>query len=71
MMMSGIIFTMLFSGGLIPFYLTIKNLHMINTYSAMILPVAVSTFFLIVMISQFRTIPWDLEESAKIDGGHD
>jgi ABC-type sugar transport system, permease component len=70
-MMSGIIFTMLFSGGLIPFYLTIKNLHMINTYSAMILPVAVSTFFLIVMISQFRTIPRDLEESAKIDGAND
>lgn len=70
-MMAGVIFTMLFSGGLVPFYLTIRNLQLINHYGAMILPVAVSTFFLIVMINQFRTIPPDLEESAKIDGAND
>ncbi|PYI57106.1 carbohydrate ABC transporter permease [Paenibacillus flagellatus] len=70
-MMAGIVFTMLFSGGLIPFYLTIKNLHLINSYGAMIFPVAVSTFFLIVMINQFNTIPPSLEESAKIDGAND
>ncbi|MGN7382995.1 carbohydrate ABC transporter permease [Paenibacillus sp. SAFN-117] len=70
-MMSGVIFAMLFSGGLIPFYLTIKNLKLINSYGAMILPVAVSTFFLIVMINQFRSIPSELEESAKMDGAND
>ncbi len=70
-MMAGVIFTMLFSGGLVPFYLTIRNLHLINQYGAMIFPVAVSTFFLIIMISQFRTVPPDLEESAKIDGAND
>ncbi|GIP33479.1 carbohydrate ABC transporter permease [Paenibacillus sp. J2TS4] len=70
-MMSGVIFAMLFSGGLIPFYLTIKNLKLINSYGAMILPVAVSTFFLIVMINQFRSIPPELEESAKMDGAND
>ncbi len=70
-MMAGIVFTMLFSGGLIPYYLTIKNLHLINSYGAMIFPVAVSTFFLIVMINQFNSIPPSLEESAKIDGAND
>lgn len=70
-MMAGIVFTMLFSGGLIPFYLTIKNLHLINTYGAMIFPVAVSSFFLIVMINHFLSIPPSLEESAKIDGAND
>lgn len=70
-MMAGIVFTMLFSGGLIPFYLTIKGLHLINNYGAMIYPVAVSTFFLIVMINHFRSIPPSLEESAKIDGAND
>ena len=71
LMIAGVIFTMLFSGGLIPFYLTIKNLQLINTYGAMIFPVAVSTFFLIVMINQFRSVPSSLEESAKIDGAND
>lgn len=70
-MMAGVIFTMLFSGGLIPLYLTIKGLNLINSYGAMIFPVAVSTFFLIVMINQFRAIPPSLEESAKIDGAND
>jgi putative aldouronate transport system permease protein len=46
-------------------------LHLINHYSVMILPVAVNTFFLIIMISHFRSIPAELEESAKIDGAND
>lgn len=70
-MMRLIIFSMLFSGGLIPFYLTIRNLHLINSYWVMIFPAAVSTFFLIVMINQFRSIPESLEESARIDGAND
>ncbi|UUZ78774.1 hypothetical protein LJK88_26175 [Paenibacillus sp. P26] len=43
--------------GLIPYYLTIKSLHLINSYSVMILPVAVNTFFLIILINHFRSIP--------------
>lgn len=70
-MMAGIVFTMLFGGGLIPYYLTIKSLHLINSYSVMILPVAVNTFFLIILINHFRSIPPELEESAKMDGAND
>ncbi|MCL6457329.1 MAG: carbohydrate ABC transporter permease, partial [Gorillibacterium sp.] len=69
--MSGIIFTMFFNGGLIPFYLTMKNLHLINSLLVMVLPVAVNTFYMIICISFFRTLPAGLEESAKIDGAND
>lgn len=66
-----ILFTMFFNGGLIPYYLTMKNLHLINNLFVMILPVAVNTFYLIICIAYFRTIPAALEESAKIDGAND
>ncbi|GMK48621.1 carbohydrate ABC transporter permease [Paenibacillus glycanilyticus] len=69
--MSGIIFTMFFNGGLIPFYLTMKNLHLINNLLVMVLPVAVNTFYLIICIAFFRTLPAALEESAKIDGANE
>ncbi len=69
--LAGVVFTMLFSGGLIPLYLTIRSLDLINSYGAMIFPVAVSTFFLLVMMDHFRSIPPSLEESAKIDGAND
>jgi putative aldouronate transport system permease protein len=66
-----IIFTMFFSGGLIPFYLTIQNLHLINNLLVIILPAAVNTFNLILMKNFFGTISPALEESAKIDGAND
>ncbi|CAI6040429.1 carbohydrate ABC transporter permease [Cohnella sp. JJ-181] len=69
--MSGILFTMFFNGGLIPFYLTMKNLHLINNLLVMVLPVAVNTFYLMICIAFFRTLPAGLEESAKIDGAND
>ncbi|WP_052350431.1 carbohydrate ABC transporter permease [Paenibacillus gorillae] len=69
--MSGIIFTMFFNGGLIPFYLTMKNLGLINNLFVMVLPVAINTFYMIICISFFRTLPAGLEESAKIDGAND
>jgi putative aldouronate transport system permease protein len=69
--MSGIIFTMFFNGGLIPFYLMMKNFHLINNLFIMILPVAVNSFYLIICIAFFRTLPVGLEESAKIDGAND
>ncbi|WP_219837840.1 carbohydrate ABC transporter permease [Paenibacillus sp. R14(2021)] len=69
--MGGIIFTMFFNGGLIPFYLTMKNFHLVNNLLVMVLPVAVNTFYMIICIAFFRTLPAGLEESAKIDGAND
>lgn len=66
-----ILFTMLFNGGLIPFYLTVKSLGIINTFLVMILPSAMDTFLLIIGINYFRTLPASIEESAKIDGAND
>lgn len=66
--MMGIVFTMFFSGGLIPFYFTVKDLHLDNTLAALIIPGMISTFNLIIMRTAFLAIPDSLEESAKIDG---
>ncbi|WP_261304979.1 carbohydrate ABC transporter permease [Paenibacillus andongensis] len=66
-----IIFTMFFSGGLIPYYLTIQALHLQNNLLVMVLPVAVNAFNLILMKNFFGTISPALEESAKIDGAND
>ncbi|MGG1638885.1 carbohydrate ABC transporter permease [Paenibacillus sp. TAF43_2] len=63
-----IIFTMFFGGGLIPYYLLIKSLGMVNSLAVMIIPAALSTYNLIVLKTFFQNIPIDLEESAKIDG---
>jgi putative aldouronate transport system permease protein len=66
-----ITFTMLFNGGLIPFYMVVRALRMTNTRWAIIVPTAVSVFNLIIMRTALRQIPDSLEESAKIDGaGH-
>lgn len=62
------IFTMYFSGGLIPNYLLMQDLHLIDSRLALILPGAVSTYYLMIMITGFADIPQSLEESAKIDG---
>ena len=65
-------FTMFFSGGIIPLYLVIKNLHMYDTIWAIVLPVAVSAYNLIVCRSFFDTgIPTEMLEAARIDGCSD
>ena len=64
-----IVFTMYLSGGLIPFYLTVRNLGLYNTRLALILPVAVNTWNLIVMRTSMSQVPDSLE--AKIDGAND
>ncbi|MEK8130294.1 carbohydrate ABC transporter permease [Paenibacillus filicis] len=69
--MSAIIFTLFFNGGLIPLYLTMKNFGLVNNLLVMVLPVAVNTFYMIICISFFRTLPAALEESATIDGAND
>lgn len=67
-MMLLIVFTMLFEGGLIPSYLLVKSLHLINTYWAVMIPNAISAFNLILMRNFFMALPEELFESAKIDG---
>jgi len=66
-----IVFTMFFSGGLIPSYLLVKNLHLTNTVWALVLPNLIGTFNMIIMRNFFMSIPDSLEESAKIDGAND
>jgi len=63
-----IIFTMYFSGGLIPFYLLIKDLGLVDNIFSMILPAGISIMYMTVLRRQFESLPAELEESAKIDG---
>jgi putative aldouronate transport system permease protein len=65
------LFTLLFNPGIIPNYLTVKQLGLLNTYAALILPVVISAFNLIVMRQFFMGIPQELLDSAKIDGAND
>ncbi|MEC0368661.1 carbohydrate ABC transporter permease [Paenibacillus chibensis] len=63
------IFTMFFSGGLIPIFLTIRDFHMYNTFLVMVLPFSVVVYDIIVARTFFQTsIPGDLWEAAQIDG---
>lgn len=62
------VFTMLFNGGVIPNYLLIRNLGMINDLSSLILPVLISVFNMLVIKSYYEGLPDALEESAKMDG---
>lgn len=66
--LSLILFTMLFNGGLVPTYLTVKNLNLINSIWSMILPTAISTYYLIIMKNYFANLPIGLMEAAKLDG---
>lgn len=66
-----IVFTMFFSGGLIPLYFTVKGLELTNTLWSLIIPQAISAFNLIIMRTAFEAVPDSLEESAKIDGANE
>lgn len=69
--MMAIVFTMYFSGGLIPYYFTVRQLHLDNSLLALIVPSALNTFNLIIMRTAFASVPDSLEESARLDGaGH-
>lgn len=65
------IIPLFFSGGLIPYYLTVKATGMINDISVMIIPTALAPFYLIILKNFFDDLPESLEESAKIDGAND
>ncbi|MCI9225756.1 MAG: carbohydrate ABC transporter permease [Acutalibacter sp.] len=64
-----VFFTVLFNGGLVPWYILMTNyLHLKDNYLALILPMMVNVFYLIIMKNFMRSIPGALIESAKIDG---
>ncbi|AZK48410.1 carbohydrate ABC transporter permease [Paenibacillus lentus] len=66
-----VVFTMLFHGGMIPTFLVVKELGLIDTYASLIIPSAISAFNMIILKNFFQNIPEGLEESAKIDGCND
>ena len=66
-----VLFTMLFNGGMIPTYLLVKNLKLIDNILALILPGAIGAWNIFIMRNFFATIPESLEESARIDGASD
>ncbi len=63
-----IVFTMFFSGGLIPNYLLVKQLGLLNTYSSMILPGLISAYNMVIIRNYFQSLPEEIEESCLIDG---
>lgn len=66
-----IVLTMLFSGGLVPTYLLVSKLGLINSVWSMIFPVLISSTFVILMKNAFESLPDSLEEAAKLDGAND
>lgn len=65
-----VIIPMFFSGGLIPFYLLVKNLGMLDSLWALILPTALSTYNMMIMRTALAGVPQALEEAAEIDGAN-
>lgn len=63
-----IVFTMLFSGGIIPIYLVVKSLGLLNTYGAIWFPALVGVFNMLVMKTYFESLPVEMEEAARLDG---
>lgn len=69
--MKGIIVTMYFQGGLIPFYIQMKNFHLLDNPLAILLPLMVNTWNMIVLRTAFAGVPESLIESAKLDAASD
>lgn len=66
-----LIIPMLFNGGLIPNYMLMKNLHLLNTYWSVILPGSINVYYLILLKNVFQSLPKEIYEAAEIDGaGH-
>lgn len=66
-----VIVTMFFSGGLIPLYILLKNLLLLNTFWVLIVPTLLNAWTVILMKTYFASLPESIEESAKIDGAND
>jgi putative aldouronate transport system permease protein len=69
--MNMVLITMVIDGGIIPFYMVVRQLGMINSYLSLIIPMAISTYNLILMRNFFRSIPSSLIESARLDGSNE
>lgn len=63
-----VIFTMYFGGGLIPFFLVVKQMGLLNTRASVIIPLALNVFNVIIMRNFFEQLPSEIEEAAAIDG---
>ena len=70
-LMTLIVFQMIFPPSLIPFYLTVRDVGLIDSWGSLIWPYAINTFNMIVLKSYFQALPKELEESAIIDGAND
>ncbi|WP_419872434.1 carbohydrate ABC transporter permease [Candidatus Pristimantibacillus sp. PTI5] len=70
-LMKMITFTMFFGGGMIPTFLLVQNLGLVDTRWALLIPGAISTFYFLIMKTSFESIPISLIESAKLDGAND
>ncbi|WP_103889624.1 carbohydrate ABC transporter permease [Actinacidiphila yanglinensis] len=63
-----ILFTFLFPPGMIPSFLLVKSLHMLNSYDSLIAPVVINVFNLVVLRGFFQSVPAELHEAARLDG---
>lgn len=66
--MTFILITMFFSGGMIPSYFLMKNLHLIDTMAALIIPGCISAYYMILIKNFYESLPKSLMEAAKLDG---
>jgi putative aldouronate transport system permease protein len=66
-----VIVAMYFSGGLIPYYVVLRELQLLNNFGVYVIPSMLNLFFLLIAISFFKEIPDELHESARIDGAND
>lgn len=66
-----VVFTMFFSGGIIPNFIMVKNLNIYNTFWAVVLPGAINTYNMIIVRTFMQQLPEEIFESAKIDGAND
>ncbi len=66
-----VLFTLLFAAGIIPNYLLVKNLGLINSYGSLVLPEAINAFNLVILRQFFMSLPAELLESARLDGAND
>ncbi len=69
--MSAVVFAMVFSAGMIPTFLVVKQLGLLDSYWALFLPMAINPFSLIIIKNFFQQLPQELEEAAKIDGANE
>lgn len=66
-----VIFTLMFNGGMIPMFIVVQKLGLLNSYASLILPYVISSFNLMLFKNYFQELPVELEEAAKMDGYND